>query len=394
MDRALRLLNLTALVAIAGILAAQAVSPPAPAPRSAAAPPSPASPASPEVHVHVWPTPEVPPGEDTDSSHRGGDQGRIDLADAPGLLDVWEGLVASPSRPSLAVHDDHVLWLTLDDGRSWARHDLPERIARLVASDDGSFHAMLRTEPPVLWRLGPDGKRTAHRSPLAPVTLEWMAAGRGNLFLFGLRERKGAPGEKELALLRSADGGASFADVPPPPHGNFGNEARVEADGTLAVMYGQEASCGGGGQYHLYLPPSDTEWRTLSWPLDSPGSFWLGAEGWAYGLGRCAPEGVTVDQGVSRLCAVPPDENLPPVPGPIVPEGAFAGVATGGRTTYAVVGRNLYSVAGGAFRRVANDVPDTVRSHLGVDAKGRFVALGGGRVVRRTGRTWEVLLPH
>jgi hypothetical protein len=391
MDRALRFLHLAALLSIAGAITLHGMSSPAPAPTPPPPPPPPA-----DVHVHVWPTPEVPPGEDTPSAHAGrGSPGRLDLADAPGVLDPMDGVVVSPSRPSLAAYRGRVLWLTVDDGRTWARHDLPAEVATTAASDDGSIHVLILEKSPVIWRFDRDGKRTVYKSPLAPATLEWLVAGHGEIYLYGMREKKGAlPVEKELVLLRSKDGGATFADAPAPPYGNYGNEARVEADGTLAVMYGQEASCGGGGQSHIALPPSGTEWQSMAWPLDSPGSFWFGAGGWTYGLGACEPAGTESDEGGRRLCAVSPDENVPAVAGPVTPMNAFVGVTTNGRATYAVVGRNLYSVAAGAFRRVANDTPVSLQSHLSVDAKGRFVGLAGGRIVRRTGRSWEVLLPH
>jgi len=61
--------------------------------------------------------------------------------------------------------------------------------------------------------------------------------------------------EDEQVLRLSHDDGATWQDAPALRIGNAGNVLRIEPDGSLLHMYGQEASCGGGGQYRVRLAP-------------------------------------------------------------------------------------------------------------------------------------------
>jgi len=226
--------------------------------------------------------------------------------------------------------------------------------------------------------------------------------GAGRLAIVGVRpgaagaktsSRAAGEAEKAPALRLSSDHGATWKELPAPEIGNAGNELRIEADGALIQMNGQEAACGGGYQHRARLEQGGTEWVSVVWPLDTPLSFWLGPGGWAYGSGDCRTDDLAAGRGAGdHLCAVGLDDEIA-TEGPALERGAEVEIVSSGRVTFAVAGRALYLVKGGSFRRVAGDVPSAMEAGARVDAGGRLIGIAAGRVVRWSAAGWEVLLP-
>lgn len=350
----------------------------------------------PAVHVHVPPAPDPlpsPPPQSWPDRRRD----RFALNDAPGVLTAWRGITAASGTPALAAWNDEAVMWSGDDGHTWARHTLPAgQSVSFAAAEDGWIHLLLAGDHGAWWSFSTAGTRTVRRAPLDPATTEAVAAGPAHVAILGLRPARGpTAGEvaKEPALLVSGDHGGTWKDVPAPWLGNAGNELRVEAGSAIIHMGGQEAPCGGGYQQRARLTPGAAEWTSLAWPLDTPLRFWLGAAGWAYASGACRDDAPPLAAGRIRLCAIGSGEGDEVLSGPELDESARVEIASNGRVTYAIVGRDLFLVKGAAFRRVALDVPASLEVGAGVDAGGRLVGIAAGRLVRWSAAGWEVLLP-
>jgi hypothetical protein len=394
-DAMQRVLVVAWVVVLAVFAGRLSVEPPAPAPL--VLPPA-------VVHVHLPPAPALEPLPSPplpgwpDRRHE-----RFALSDAPGVLTAWNGVVAAPGAAVLAVwNSEAVLW-SGDDGHTWTRHTLSDAQTVKLATAEGGWVYLLvsgRSQRGALWSFSPSGTRTTRPAPLAPADTEAFTAGFERIAVLGLRptaaKARGAAAteaDKEPVLRLSRDHGATWEDGPAPPQiGNTGNLLLLEADGALVHMLGQEASCGGGYQQRARLAAGASEWAPLAWPLDAPVRFWLGPAGWAYGTGDCRTSNETAPaDGHVHLCAVGAGETA--LAGPELDALTPIDVTSNGRVTYAVAGRELFTVKGSAFRRVAADVPAAIETGARVDAGGRLLAIAAGRVVRWSAAGWEVLLP-
>lgn len=355
---------------------------------------------SPPVVVNVPPAPEPlpipPPPGWQEHGHN-----RFALSEAPRVLTAWSGIVAAPGAPVLAAWNRETVTWSGDDGATWTRHALsPEQTVRFGAVEGGWVHLVVSGPHESLWSFAPGGSRTVRAAPVAAASA--FVGGAGRLAIVGVRpgaagaktsSRAAGEAEKTPALRLSSDHGATWKELPAPEIGNAGNELRIEADGALIQMNGQEAACGGGYQHRARLEQGGTEWVSVVWPLDTPLSFWLGPGGWAYGSGDCRTDDLAAGRGAGdHLCAVGLDDEIA-TEGPALERGAEVEIVSSGRVTFAVAGRALYLVKGGSFRRVAGDVPSAMEAGARVDAGGRLIGIAAGRVVRWSAAGWEVLLP-
>jgi hypothetical protein len=211
----------------------------------------------------------------------------------------------------------------------------------------------------------------------------WFVAGGGWLAWLGQE------GNEVEQYMISRDGGETWQAARSPGRHNAGNAARLDPDGTLYTMGDSEAPCGGGGQSRERGRVDGTAWESLPWSIDSPTQWWLGARGWGYGVAGCGADG-----NVRRLCAIGPqqEDDARPVPGPELKDNQAVVVVSNGRDTLARIDQRLYRLRGGDAELVDRHVPSDVSS-LAVDARGRAVALVGGRVVRWAGTEgWRVLM--
>jgi hypothetical protein len=155
---------------------------------------------------------------------------------------------------------------------------------------------------------------------------------------------------------------------------------RVEPDGSLQLMSGFEAACGGGGQQRS-TGGLDGRWRDAVWPLDVPYGWFLGPGGWAYarrlGGERCGAKAV--------LCAIR-GETIRPVrlaqaPGHALGEGwpdeGFA--ADNGSRMVITVDRYLLELEENSMRRLAA-APRGVAA-LALDTTGRPIAVADGQLL-------------
>lgn len=178
----------------------------------------------------------------------------------------------------------------------------------------------------------------------------------------------------------SRDLGVRWRALRTPEVGNAGYALQVEPDGSLQLMSGFEAACGGGGQQRS-TGGLDGRWRDAVWPLDVPYGWFLGPGGWAYAR-TLAGERCGAD---AALCAIRGQKiqpvHLPQAPGRPLGEGwpdeGFA--ADNGGQMVITVGRDLVELEGARMRRLAA-APRGLTA-LALDAAGRPIAVAHGQLL-------------
>lgn len=304
------------------------------------------------------------------------------------------GVAAASEAPGLlATWDSTEVRLSQDDGRTFEPVvEAPDglSVTRAALSAEGRLYVVLDGPRGPAVSVGTAARlitveRTGARgeSSLPPGEVDMLVAGRGGDLAVVLHR----PAEAVPELVSaSVDAGATWIaqDV---YVGNAGFELAWSADGVLDVMTGSEASCGGGYQERWSGRVRDDAWTTVAWPLDTPLSWGVGAERFAYavdhdGCDDAHPTGPAV-------CAVRDGRSTVALPLPAESFDAFT-VVTNGPHTLAQLGSTLLSLHGSRARVLSNAVPGDVEVHT-TDARGRALGLWQGRPVRFAGAGWQPL---
>lgn len=309
----------------------------------------------------------------------------IGLVEAPAPKAPWIGVVASRGATGvLGAWTASRVVVSRDDGRHYhAVLDGKDDVTKVAIDDAGTLFAMRGTN--ALGVVKRSGEATWRSIPFAKKTSA-LVAGAGIVAWIGERSSETPEGE---VLAVSRDEGATWS-VPAgaPALGDFANALVIDPDGTLRLMTSNESDCGGGWQARWIGDLATSAWKEADWPLDAPGNWGIGDEGWSYAVGNCG-DGVE-----SKLCAVDPAGNATSV---AVARGTTfksMHIVTSGRATWAMLDGKLAWLSRGAVMFPAGAVPKGF-ALVAVDAEGQPIGLAEGHATRwsRDGK-WRAIFGH
>jgi hypothetical protein len=229
----------------------------------------------------------------------------------PPSLD-WRRLAAGhPAHTRFAVSDGRRVWLGEDT--TLRELDRPRadasRITNIVMDDEGAL--WLLTASNELHVVVDDQIELAPPLPVAAATS--IHAGAGHLVVFGgLPDGAELPPEASIggdqygvldehAVMAVGRAGRDWTVRRRPEDTSEFDDLAIAPDGSLMLMDGQEAGCGGGFQARWQGHLSERSWTMLPWPHDAAYSRVAASGGWSYGLDTCDAD---EHDGVSSLCAV------------------------------------------------------------------------------------------
>ncbi len=319
------------------------------------------------------------------------------------------GITASPTRHGLlAVWSRHKIWLSLDDGKSFAAVlDGPGAVAD-VTIDCRDRLVAVRGEPqreeseqPGRARLGirdaagderwrelpagfplsiaPDDGRWRPSGPIVAASPSWIGV-----------VTEIADGDVLTRIGLTGDDGATWKYLDLGELSDIDKQLHIAADGSLrAAMAWSDCSWEG---VELYTGDADTTSITHLAPPERRPSYSarFGADGWLY---SAEYDGCGKRTGEDSLCALAPnskrwrrvrkisDQTFPPLQ-----------LADNGRVTLAVVDLELLRLHRGRLAAtLARDVPELL-DRLAVDSDGRALGLISGHLVRHSPRHgWRLL---
>jgi hypothetical protein len=292
---------------------------------------------------------------------------------------AWVGLAASRGASGvLAAWTKSRVAVSRDDGKHYHYVlDGKGDVSAAAMDDAGTLFAARGASLGVVKRSGESVWRAI---PFAKTTSS-LVAGTGTLAWIGERtDRDGA----SLAISRD-DGVTWIAQTGAPALGDFSNALAVEPDGTLRLMTSNESDCGGGWQARFVGNAATGEWKEAAWPLDAPGNWGIGDEGWSYAVGDCG------DGASGKLCAIDPDGNATAVATTRASTFKAMHAVTNGRATWATIDGRLAWLSRGDAMFPASAAPKGF-ALAAVDADGAPIGIADGHAVRwsRDGR-WRAL---
>lgn len=350
------------------------------------------------------------PGSDAEHDVVLGYQLRPEQAQPPAPPPAPE--IEAPPEPTshdeprlVAGHPAHLRFAVSDTRRLWIGEDNTlHELERAV--DTSRITDMVMDAEGVLWLLTANNELRVVRDEgielAAPLPVEGATsihAGAGHIVVLGgLPKSTELPpaeslGDSEYAALDeyavmavSPDGEHWSLRRRPEDDSEF-DDLAISPDGSLMLMDGQEAECGGGYQERWRGHLSEPTWTSLSWPLDDTYGRVAATGGWSYahGYGNCDDEG----EG-EMLCAV--DEAGHGVAALEVGDGTYAITHTEGVTMLAS-GAGLWSLHGSKAERIgeghealfANSYPEMAISHT------RVILVDGAQVYIGSAQGWTEL---
>ncbi|PRP94023.1 hypothetical protein [Enhygromyxa salina] len=216
-----------------------------------------------------------------------------------------------PAHTRFAVSDGRRLWVGQDSAaRELSRDDDTAHIKDMVMDAKGTLWLLMSTN--ALAKVNDhDGIEPA--TPLPVEHASSIHAGAGQIVVLGhLPEGTPPPPEHEPlddpdelgldehAVMIVSPTGRDWTVRRRPMNLSEFDDLAIGPDGSLTLMDGEEAGCGGGYQMRWRGHVTERAWSVLPWPHDDGHSRVAATEGWSYGFQTCdegQPEG---------LCAVDP----------------------------------------------------------------------------------------
>jgi hypothetical protein len=206
-------------------------------------------------------------------------------------------LATSPDHPRWAVSDGRRLWIADDEGPLVEqRRDYRTRLQAMAVDHEGRLWLLDDRER--LARLDADG----HAEQLSPPVehIDAVVVGAKHVVLLGMLP-EGAelppsePGrglydegqlflDEQFVLAISDDGGHEWRLRRRPVNYSEHDDLLIAPDGSMQLMDGNEASCGGGFQERWISHVDRPGWKQLDWPIDAAFDRYAGAGGWSYGF--------------------------------------------------------------------------------------------------------------
>jgi hypothetical protein len=283
----------------------------------------------------------------------------------------WVGVATSPVGDTIALWTEQEVYVSRDGGLRAEPIGLDESIEAVTCDEEGRVWILSKSDQGKTLR-GYDENSEFAKSKV-PSTVS------------GTVEALSASGKGIALVAWGPRGTDDFYDAPGmevfdpetltwqphslPQWGNAGNRIAFASDGSIDMMGGSEASCGGGYQYHYRGTMDDEEWREVPWPMDTPYGFVIGAKGWSYAFNDCLER--KDDTTRYTVCGADPDGKLRPVHGAPVVDGigdSFV-MASKGAVNFAAIGGMLVSLNGDRYIKHAT-LPAEVLA-LEIDGQGR-----------------------
>ncbi len=306
------------------------------------------------------------------------------VTEAPAPKAPWIGVVASRGAGGvLGAWTASRVVVSRDDGRHYHTVlDGKDDVAKVAMDDAGTLFALRGAN--ALGIVKRNGESTWRAIPFAKKTSA-LVAGAGIVAWIGASS---ATTDGDVLMVSRDEGATWSVPTGAPILGDFANDLVIEPDGTLRLMTSNEADCGGGFQERWIGDLTTNTWKEATWPLDTPGRWGIGDEGWSYAVGNCG-DGVE-----SKLCAVDPAGNAIAV---AVARGAtFKGMhaVTNGRATWAMLDGKLAWLSRGTVMFPAGAAPKGF-ALLAVDAEGQPIGIAEGHATRwsRDGK-WRAIFGH
>ncbi|KIG12251.1 hypothetical protein DB30_01758 [Enhygromyxa salina] len=329
------------------------------------------------------PEPEPEPEPDSDS----------DFDEAPER--GWGPLVAGhPAHTRFAISDRQRLWI----GKDNAVREL-ERNADATAS----IEDMVMDAQGVVWLLMSDNTLARvndhdgiEAAPLPVAHASSIHAGAGHIVVLGvLPEATPLPPPEsvegleyealdERAVMAVTQTGTDWTLRRRPEDLSEFDDLAIGPDGSLMLMDGAEAGCGGGWQSRWQGHLSEPTWTMLPWPHDDSSSRVAASGGWSYGFQTCdegEPEGLcAVDEAGRGVFVL--DVNYDP----------YAIGHTEGVTMVASAA-GLWRVQGSKAQRIGEGLEAPFRGGAPVMAisDGRVILVVGSRVYIGAAEGWTEL---
>jgi hypothetical protein len=209
------------------------------------------------------------------------------------------------------VSDGRRLWIADGEGPLVEqRRDYATSLRSLKVDDAGNV--WLLDERDRLQRRGVDGE--IEQLPPLPVHDASLVIGAKRLVLLGsLPEGVERPPDERSGdgfldlhsvLAISDDGGHQWQLRRRPSDYSEFDELLIAPDGTMQLLDGNEASCGGGFQERWRSHVDRPGWRRLEWPFDATFDRHAGVGGWSYALDQGAFTAVGRDGATHVLQAI------------------------------------------------------------------------------------------
>jgi hypothetical protein len=310
----------------------------------------------------------------------------------------WLGVSPSPDQSTLALWTESELFVSSDGGLRVEPIAIDGNILAAATSPLGTVWVLSSTQGGARVRAIVDAKIVEdHAVPMTPAgQVEAFTASDRALALVAFAtspaNSEDEDAEPEMHIFNTMD--ASWATQDLPSWGNAGNSIVVAQDGSVDLMGGSEASCGGGYQYHFRSSLGAEEWQEVAWPMDAPFGFVIGAAGWSYALDDSCIED-RGDDYQSTLCAADPEGKLHRVRGADTTDqlgDAFL-TAGNGKTQVAAIGGKLVSLHGNALETLATlPAPATA---IAVDHEGHALVMSSDNLWRWSpDGGWQSLAPR